>query len=233
MAVKRLYRGWGGSGWPASAVAVAFAASARVSQQVDPPHIVYQHTAGPAERKQPRHRDDRRQHPPSIRENEVAVADGRVRVAGEEARRSPVRDEVRIDERHRPQQHLDRVQRHQHEDDASHQQVRAPVGRALHDGVRPSRDVRRHRPHAGGVHEDDENKHRAAEEKVGRRHELGQVLEHRQLLEVRCAALERSWNLLERVGRRRGHRGGKEDGRGVHGGRGWYARQDSNLLPPA
>ncbi len=100
------------------------------------------------------------------------------------------------------------MQRQQHEDDASHQQVRAPARRALHDRLRPAQDVRGHGPYAGRVHEDDENQHDAAEEQVGSRHERGKVLKQRQVREVRRAALERTRNLLQRIGGWSGHRGG-------------------------
>ena len=49
-------------------------------------------------------------------------------------------------------------------------------------------DMARHGPHAKGMHEHDDDEHGPAEEEVGRRHHLGQLLEKRQLREVIRAA---------------------------------------------
>jgi hypothetical protein len=97
------------------------------------------------------------------------------------------------------------------------------------------------------MHEDNEDQHRPTENKIGGRHDRGKMLEQRQLRDIRRASFEGSRNLLERVRGRGGRRCGVQHRMEIaHGEKyrsrsafaigftmRWYARQDSNLLPPA
>ena len=69
------------------------------------------------------------------RQYEVAVADGGVGVAGEEAGVVPVRYEPRKHQRAGPHEDLEQMQREQQEDDAAHQQVGVPQRRMCEDRV--------------------------------------------------------------------------------------------------